>query len=335
MKLLLFHTNSYASEKKWHLDRARIWSIYGHQTEVVTLPEFIKFDYYRRLNSRFIKKELELLAFYDKLFEKILGVDVFIHFGGGMLHPEFVCRIPERVVKIYHCADDPESSDILSRPVAKYYDYCAVSNIAEIDAYKKWGIKNVFFWPLGAMKYNEDTNSEIDSIDFNSRKISLGFLGSKYGTSQLGTFGRLLGLYNKKGDMKKLLKVFPDLVGYGKGWGNGFLDGDFVPGFYKNLKFGINIHNSTGPINSRTYDLNAYGVCQLCDNKNQLAKIYELDKEVIGYDSIEEAISKLIYLLNHIDEAQEIAYNGRVRFLNCYTSISILRILLKEIGIKQ
>lgn len=335
MKIALFHTNKYFSEKQWHLDRAQIWSANGYPTDVVELPDSVKFDYFNRLDIRYKGNELRLLSFYDELMKKISDVDIFIHFGGGMLHPGFIERIPKKVIKVYHCADDPESSEVLSKPVAKYYDFCAVSNIAEVYTYRSWGVNRVFYWPLGAMKFNEDDMSEIENIDFNSRSITLGFLGSKYGTSRFGPFGKLLGLYSKKSEMNKFLKAFPELVGFGKGWTNGFLDGFAVPDFYKDLKFGINIHNSTGPINSRLYDLNAYGVCQLCDNEDHLSKIYELDKEVIGYETIDEAISKLKYFIRHIDQAQEIAFYGRQRFLKCYTSMEILRTLLKEVEMKE
>ena len=74
--------------------------------------------------------------------------------------------------------------------------------------------------------------------------------------------------------------------------------------------------------------MNAFGICQLCDNKSFLGEIYELDKEVIGFDTIPEAISKIKYYINNVNEAKEIAFKGRERYLKNYTSKEIIKTLL-------
>lgn len=334
MKILLFHTNSNANEKKWHIERSRIWTDYGYDTEVITTPIEIKFDYFNILNKRYLNNEKSLFNFYKLLLDKINKVDLFIHFGGAMIHPDIVQKIDKKVIKVYHCADDPESSDILSKPVSKYYDYCAISNIAEINNYIKWGCKNVFFWPLGAVSFNENFYNHNTFINYNERKINICYVGAKYGTPKYHPFGKIFGLYNKKSSMNKLIETFKgNFIGYGSGWENGYINENDISNLYNNTKIGINIHNSTGPINSRLYDLNAYGVLQICDNKKNLSKIYELDKEIIGFDKIEEAIDKIKYFLNHPLEAAEIALNGKSRFEKNYNSLEILKILLTQIGL--
>ncbi len=60
-------------------------------------------------------------------------------------------------------------------------------------------------------------------------------------------------------------------------------------------RVGINIHNSTGPINFRTFYLPANGVLQICDNKSHLGRIFELGREVVGYQEIAEAIELCRY----------------------------------------
>ena len=330
-KILLFHTNYEIPEQKWHLDRAKTWSSMGYQTEVITLPENLKFRYFKKLEKLWLKNDKDLLNFYETLICKINQCNIFIHFGGGMIYPEILKKINSNIIKIYHCADDPESSEILSKPVAKYYDHCAISNIAEIETYKCWGVKNVFFWPLGAINYKDEYFETINNSIYQQRKFDIGFIGAKYGTPKFGRFGKIIGLYNKKRDMKKLLKNIPQLVGFGTKWDNGYIESKDILKFYTNIKLGINIHNSTGPINSRLFDLNAFGICQICDNKSFLGEIYELDKEVIGFSNIDEAISKIQYYLEHEDEAEEIAINGRERFLKNYTSSEILNSLLHRI----
>ena len=156
MKIILFHTNTNKDEIIWHKRRESIWKKNGYDIEVIGLPINLKFSYYNELTRRIKRKEEKLLSFHSYLLLKINMCDVFIHFGGGMIHSSFIKKIDKKVKKIYHCADDPESSNILSKPIAKYYDYCAISNIAELDRYKYWGCKNVFFWPLGSLNYDEN-----------------------------------------------------------------------------------------------------------------------------------------------------------------------------------
>ena len=330
-KILLFHTNTEVTEQNWHLERAKVWTSMGCPTEILTLPKNLKFSYFKPLEKLWLNKDKVLLNFYDTLIDKINNSDIFLHFGGGMIYPEVLKKINSNIIKIYHCADDPESSEILSKPVAQFYDHCAISNIAEVETYQSWGVENVFFWPLGAINYKDEYFETINNSIYQYRKFDIGFIGAKYGTPKFSKIGKILGLYNKKSDMKKLLKEFPQLIGYGTMWDNGYINSNDILSFYTNIKLGINIHNSTGPINSRLFDLNAFGICQVCDNKSYLGEIYELDKEVIGFDTIDEAITKIKYYLAHEDEAQEIAINGRNRFLRNYTSLEILKTLLYRI----
>ena len=47
--------------------------------------------------------------------------------------------------------------------------------------------------------------------------------------------------------------------------------------------------------------------------------LFEEDKEVVTYSSIDEAVEKVTYLLNHPDEAEQIAKAGQARTLKDHT----------------
>src|SRR2546423_1345970 len=72
------------------------------------------------------RRDAALMSFYDLLGKAIDSCDVFIHYNGALVHPEFLEQFNK--LTIYHCADDPDASDVLSRPVAPHYDICAISN---------------------------------------------------------------------------------------------------------------------------------------------------------------------------------------------------------------
>lgn len=331
MKICLFHTNKAQDERDWHRHRAEQWTKIGYPTEVVELPNDLPKYYYPKLKKLWKNKDEKLMRFYQHLLDKINSADVFVHFGGAMIMPEFLGTISPNVIKVYHCADDPESSNILSRPVAIFYDMCAISNIAELQLYHSWGVRNVFFWPMGSQRFQKQYDSKIKSINYQDRSIQLGFIGGKYGTPKYGRIGKALGLYNKKAGMQKVVQSFPNIVGYGSGWDNGYIQSADIPEFYSDLKIGINMHNSTGPINFRLFDLCAFGVCQVCDNKSNLGKVFKLDEEIVGYTSFDEAIDKLSFLIDNPRYAEKIARAGKERFMKDYQNEDVLAVLIDRI----
>ena len=101
---------------------------------------------------------------------------------------------------------------------------------------------------------------------------------------------------------------------------------------YQKTKIGPNFHNSTGPINYRLYTLPANGVMQLCDNKSHLGSIFELDKEVVGFNTVEEAIELTKYYLSHENERVDIAVAGWKRALKDYNEYAVFGLVEKFVS---
>lgn len=259
----------------------------------------------------------ELLQFYDNLLKKLENYDVFINWNGINIHPEILKYFP--TFNVYGCFDDPESSERLSKPVARFYDLCLIGNIAEIETYKSWGVREVKFWPLGFMATDANPQFVETDIMTKSRKFDTCFLGErKYFPERI----KKLDTYSK---------AFPQGMFFGSGWDKGFYPEHKKIDLYQNTKIGINIHNSTGPINFRTYTLPANGVMQICDNKKYLGKIFELNKEVIGFDDVKEAIELTRYYLAHNDERIEVALAGWKRVIKDYNEIAVFALAVKYI----
>ena len=99
------------------------------------MRDLYPYTIFPRLDRAWRRRDTALMEFYEVLGEKIDQCDVFIHYNGALIHPEFLSQFNQ--LKIYHCADDPDSSEVLSKPVAKAYDICAISNPACIEMYKQ------------------------------------------------------------------------------------------------------------------------------------------------------------------------------------------------------
>jgi len=313
-KILLAHSNVGDTMLRWHERRRRAAVALGYELSVFDMSDFHPYIIFPRLDKLWRRRDAALMRLYDGLGEAIAACDVFIHYNGALIHPEFLEQFNQ--LTIYHCADDPDASAVLSRPVARHYDMCAISNVACIEMYKSWGCENTFFWPIGSYSYIEGEAS-VD-VAPRERDIPLVFIGSKLGATNVRYIGRYLGLYRKKAFMNKIERAFPELTAYGSGWSRGWLDDDAIQGVYKRARIGFNVHNGLGPINGRLYDLAAFGVCQICDNKANLSLVFDEGREILGFNTVDECIDLIRYYSEHPAEADAIAQAGRQRFLRDY-----------------
>lgn len=271
---------------------------------------------FKELEARWKRGDKTLLQMYKALEKALEGKDVLLNASGINLHPDFIGSLP--VFTVFQCFDDPESSDLLSKPVATAYDLCLVGNIAEVETYRSWGVKNAEWVPLGLQPSIYDTTLTYEDILYGERDIDLFMMLDRDAPW-------------RKERVEKLAQAFPGAHFYGKGWPRGYLPNDKELEYLRRAKIGPNIHNSTGPINYRTFYLPANGVMQICDNKDHLGKIYELDKEVVGFDSIEECIELCRYYLAHNEERRLIAANGWKRAVTDYNEKEVFNGVIKNI----
>lgn len=327
-KILLSHSNVGNKMAAWHLKRSKIAFNQGYDLEIFSMSDLYPYTIFPVLDKKWKRKDYELMKFYETLGEKIQHCDVFIHYNGCNIHPEFLSQFNQ--LKIYHCADDPDASEVISKPVVHAYDICAISNPTSIKDYKKWGCENVFFWPLGSVQFDEKLFQNLDPLS--NRRDEIIFIGSKNGVPKYRYFGEFFNLYKKRKFMIKLEKEFPNLKAFGKGWKNGFIDNNDVPFSYLNSRIGLNVHNSIGPVNSRLYDLAAFGVLQICDNKDNLDHVFKEGLEIIGFNTIEECIEKIKYYSTHLDESQKIVDLAKKRFEQNYTDDKIWENFINNIN---
>jgi len=71
--------------------------------------------------------------------------------------------------------------------------------------------------------------------------------------------------------------------------------------------------------NMRMFEATGVGTCLLTDNGSNMQDLFEPDKEVVVYSSIDDAVEKVTYLLDHPGEAEQIAKAGQTRTLKDHT----------------
>lgn len=71
--------------------------------------------------------------------------------------------------------------------------------------------------------------------------------------------------------------------------------------------------------NMRMFETTGVGACLLLENKANVSDIFEPDKEVVIYNSFEEAMEKITWLLKNENKMNEIAKAGQARTLKDHT----------------
>lgn len=268
------------------------------------------------LNWLWRTADKSLMTLYERLASACERYDIFLNYSGINVHPEFVCQLP--TFNVFSCFDDPESSEELSKPAASAYDLALVGNAAEVETYRSWGVKDPHWWPLGFRATDFDPRLQADDILKSDRDIDLTLLCERKTAY-------------RRSRLDRVVRAFPQGRFHGHGWPAGFLpERERVP-LLQRTKIGMNLHNTTGPINFRTYYLPANGVLQLCDNKSHLGRIYEVGREVVGFDSIDEGIDLCRYYLAHDQERREIAGRGWERATRDYNEVSCFGRLFSEV----
>jgi len=280
------------------------------------------------LNRLYQNKDKKLFDLYDKIRRLSREYDVFIVNYYNVYHPEFIKSLTG-IYTVIASGDDPESSDSCSKPYVRFFDHSFAwgvnfdSATRITEKFLEWGAKRADWWPYGVREDMYNPRLTEEDILKKERDIDLVFVG---------------GPYSKVDRLLKIEKAFPQMKIYGHGWHwrtfirsrnkiatllAGFwrvknISNDELISIYQRSKIGINIHLSFGPSNLRTYQLPANGVMEICDCKDGLSQVYGIDKEVIAYNSIDEAIELIKYYLEHDEERKKIAVAGFRKTLRNY-----------------
>jgi len=262
----------------------------------------------------------------------------------------------KNIYKVFYCVDDPYGSQGRSKPFVKHFDY-SFSGAVMYDKkktmnekYKEWGAKKASWWPLGIYqsRYQDLKDGKEILGEKNTEIIFIGNPQNKTGRL-LEIYRELpkLEIYGQTFGVKGIMRTYYHLFSKKEGWFEGlkYFDFDLLRLFlnakeiqeekiidkYRDSKIGINMHQSSGPVNHRLFDLPANGVMQICDCTEGLGKVFEIDKEIVAYDSISEAISKIKFYLNNSEQREKIALAGWRRCLKDYKREDILKSILEKI----
>ena len=313
----------------------------------------------KELDALYAQKYPPLIKLYNTILAKQSDFEIFISNHGNVYHPEFILHLRQLgKYTVLVSADDPESSDICSKPYVKYFDHSFSWGVYYdkekkiIQKFYEWGSKRANIWPYGV---SEEVISDTEICVNKSlpRDIDVIFIGNaRYKIHKLGY----------------LKHHFHNTVIYGRGWSKSSIikspfiyflkykkislehfvgayyalkyklfDVSELPDnqhydLYRKSKIGFNTHLSFGPSNRRTYDVPACGAMLISDCKKGLDELFEINKDVVAYDSIYSLLKKINYYLKHSAIREIISTNGFNKIANEYTFEKVFKKAYTEIN---
>jgi spore maturation protein CgeB len=162
----------------------------------------------------------------------------------------------------------------------------------------------------------------------------------------------LFSSFVKKIQLENMFKKFP-IVYYGNSWVNSYSEnllahkkppvyGTDMLNLFLDSRIVLNFHiGMAGDYagNMRMFEVTGVGSCLLTDNRKNMRDLFDTDSEVVVYESEEDCVSKIKWLLDHEDERKKIALSGQQKTLKhhtvenrCMTIIDIINSELKSSG---
>jgi spore maturation protein CgeB len=241
------------------------------------------------------------------------------------------------VVTVTINGDDEKYFDI-DKPwdslhISPHFDYVVTQCKDAVEAYKRFGFKNVIFSQYGCNhKYCKKMKVKKD--------IDVSFLGTRKWSR--------VELLNYLARRKVRIKV------YGMGWQTEDDNArilnpeDYVWVMNKtkiNLNTQVDITNNgegdvltgkkTMQIKGRDFEVPMIGGFLLTDYNENFKEFFEFGKEVETYKDKAECLSKIRYYLKHEDKREKIAQAGYKRAHKDHTYVKRFRNILKQIALKE
>lgn len=287
-----------------------------------------------RLDRLYQDRDPRLLRLYDELRQLIHDerADTLFVTNCPPYHPEFLRRL--EVYKALYSTDDPGATYTRTIPYLHAYDhvfYCSPTYSADMgmaEKLKYCGVRRADWLPLGLFDFEFDPSRSVEGLATRGRDIDIVYVGGCYRQKlellalvrrRFGARFRMRGVFSLRCNLYLNLRY-----GYA-GWVRPVTLSTRIA-LYQRAKIGINIHWSEhGLGNQRLYHLPGNGAMQISDCSAALGQIFEVGREVVGYDNSEDLLTKITYYLEHDEERQRIAVAGHRRALRDYRFATVTR----------
>lgn len=261
---------------------------------------------------------------FEKRVEET-AADALIVTNAPPYHPDYLRRVS--LYKVLYSVDDPGATYIINIPYLHAYDhvlFVAPTYSREMDLTEKMkyaGKLNADWLPISVFNFEHMAHLREDEVFGGVRDIDIIYIGG-FWRQKIPLLAKVRRAFGRRFRVYGRFSVKHNL--YIKGW-HGYT-GWVSPvsleervALYQRARIGINIHwNEYGLGNQRLYHLPANGVMQVSDCAEDLYRVFEPDREIVGYCGGDDLIDKLKHYLCNEGERLDIARAGYRRTMREY-----------------
>jgi len=230
---------------------------------------------------------------------------IFSYLTSEVVFPETVQKLSLLGVPMVNiCLNDKEAfvgkirqgQAMGSRDICRYFDLSWTSTVDALEKYCVEGARPIYL-PEGA---NPEIHKPYDLL----KTIDVSFVGQCYGRRP-----EIIGKIRSQGIA---------VEAYGYGWPHGPLPTDEMVRTYSrskiNLGFGeVDGYNKTYCLKGRDFEIPISGGLYLTQYHPELEACYDLGKEIVVYDNLDDMVEKIQFFLAHPNEADRIRKSGLQR----------------------
>lgn len=339
------------------------YEIFGNIFKKIKGSEVKIFDYKSEIKKKGQKEMNHLLVEKCKEFRPDL---IFTFLFENEIYPETLHKMHKySKVSITWMADDKWRWEIIGKKYCKYFDYVITTDPDSIKKYESIGYKNAILsqWAVDPEIYKDQKLKKDIPISFvgrdnawrrfvikelKRRGIEVECYGFGWKNGRV-TQHQMVEIFNRSKINLNLSNSVKFNLKY-------LLDFNFV--WNKDISFARNIYTIFGPqlhtiiskkrkedIKSRFFEVIGSGGFLLSYDVKHLCDYFEIEKELVTYNNIDNLVSKILYYLDEEKTREEIALNGykRVhrehsyekRFQKIFNVISRNNSMFKHISFKH
>lgn len=306
----------------------------GYLTAVFSLDPFLNTSHARlRILSGYAKRIFPVIENYfsKKLIRKAIDFEPHLVISTEpMIPPNAITEIKKQTGAAAVCwfTDSIANLDrqyILASP----YDIIFTKEPFMADIFRKKLGKNTFYLPEAC---NPVWHKLTDLNDEERRHSScdINITGNMY-------YYRALILENFMDyNIKIWGPVFPKWLNSAtrKFFQNKYVTKEKKAKAFRAAKINLNLMHYTeiSSVNCRTFEIAGCGGFQIADSKPAMKDLFEIDKEIVVFETLKELKEKVAYYLSHEKERNEIALRGYERAYKDHTYEQRLKILIQEVN---
>lgn len=199
-------------------------------------------------------------------------------------------------------ADDHWRFEIFSKKYSPYFSYVVTTDRDALERYNEIGVKNVIHsqWACNHYLYRRmNTNQENDVT----------FIGQPHG--------------DRRSVINRIADAGLEVGTYGFGWHTGKLSTYQMIEMFNKTKINLNLSNSSrgkhDQIKGRDFEIPGCGGFMLRAANPHLGEYFDIGKELIVYDTVDDLIDKIRYYLKHPEERDAVRDAAYRRVLREHT----------------